>query len=106
MRACPSQRAYEVCLCSVPGVVTADQGYNLPIYILLSVVTLDGCISSRVTPTRHSVTPVERTRDPPSAVLAVRGPGSYRYMRWNHGSGTHRRGCVNNARYRSTEILV
>ena len=41
MRACPSQRAYEVCLCSVPGVVTADQGYNLPIYILLSVVTLD-----------------------------------------------------------------
>ena len=103
MRACPSQRAYEVCLCSVPGVVTADQGYNLPIYILLSVVTLDGCISSRVTPTRHSVTPVERTRDPPSAVLAVRGPGRRTGMRYALCGNTPTWPCVGiTARYRST----
>ena len=94
MRACPSQRAYEVCLCSVPGVVTADQGYNLPIYILLSVVTLDGCISTRVTPTRHSVTPVERTRDPPSAVLAVRGPGRRTGMRYAQCGNTPTWPCV------------
>ena len=121
MRACPSQRAYEVCLCSVPGVVTADQGYNLPIYILLSVVvtmlhlkTLDGCNGASPdlvtchTGTRHSVTPVERTRDPPSAVLAVRGPVRRTGMRYALCGNTPTWPCVRNnaARYRSTEILV
>ena len=66
--------------------------------ILLSVVTLDGCISSRVTPTRHSVTPVERTRDPPSAVLAVRGPGRRTGMRYALCGNTPTWPCVRNNR--------
>ena len=44
MRARRSARMRYVCaLCpeSSRSIVTADQGYNLPIYILLSVVTLD-----------------------------------------------------------------
>ena len=61
-------------------------------------VTLDGCISSRVTPTRHSVTPVERTRDPPSAVLAVRGPGRRTGMRYALCGNTPTWPCVRNNR--------
>lgn len=62
-----------------------------------SVVTLDRGIS-RVTPTRHSVTPVERTRDPPSAVLAVRGPGRRTGMRYALCGNTPTWPCVRNNR--------
>ena len=74
MRARRSARMRYVCaLCP-------ESSRRIKVTFYFAVVTLDGCISSRVTPTRHSVTPVERTRDPPSAVLAVRGPGHpYRY---------------------------
>ena len=78
MRACPSQRAYEVCLCSVPGVVTADQGYNLPIYILLSVVTLDGHLTCHTDPSQRDAC---RTHPRPAERRFGRTrPGSsYRY---------------------------
>ena len=71
----------------------------------------DGCISVTChIGTRHSVTPVERTRDPPSAVLAVRGPGRRTGMRYAlcGNTPTRRRGHAYGitARYRSTEILV